>query len=56
MRCPPVMVSILQYSRWSQLDEHLTSVNTDQTSGMEKRVLENQAKTVPLGRFAEVCS
>lgn len=28
-------------------------VNTDQTSGMEARVLENQAKTVPLGRFAE---
>ncbi|KAG2130157.1 uncharacterized protein EDB93DRAFT_1108510 [Suillus bovinus] len=28
-------------------------VNTDQTSGMETCVLENQARTVPLGRFAE---
>ncbi|KAG2136647.1 hypothetical protein DEU56DRAFT_805082 [Suillus clintonianus] len=28
-------------------------VNTDQTSGMEARVREHQAKTVPLGRFAE---
>ncbi|KAG2109043.1 uncharacterized protein F5147DRAFT_693832 [Suillus discolor] len=28
-------------------------VNTDQTSGMETSVLEHQAKTIPLGRFAE---
>ncbi|KAG1744850.1 hypothetical protein EDB19DRAFT_1694487 [Suillus lakei] len=31
-------------------------VNTDQTSGMETHVLEHQTKTVPLGRFAEVCT
>jgi NAD(P)-dependent dehydrogenase (short-subunit alcohol dehydrogenase family) len=31
----------------------VTAVNTDQTSGMDKKVRDHQAKNVPLRRFAE---
>ena len=31
------------------------AVNTDQTSVMEAKIRDFQARSVPLGRFAEVC-
>ena len=38
----------------SSITKHLPSVNTDQTSHMDPKIRDFQAKSLPLGRFAEV--
>jgi hypothetical protein len=52
--CLLVMVRNSSFS-WRQMKSNsAASVNTDQTSHMEKKIRDFQARSLPLGRFAEV--
>lgn len=46
-------VQSLMFQSLSEILRELTAVNTDQTSGMDKKVRDHQAGQLPLGRFAE---
>ena len=52
--CLLVMVRNSSFSWRQRKSDSAALVNTDQTSHMEKKIREFQAKSLPLGRFAEV--
>ena len=52
---PCLLVMVRDSSLWRQMKSHSAAlVNTDQTSHMDKKIRDFQARSLPLGRFAEV--
>ena len=54
MRFLPATVSAYIFTSWVLSLKDLSSVNTDQTSHMDPKIRDFQAKSLPLGRFAAV--